>query len=70
MVYLDKDGKNTEGAAAMLAFVSKNKNKNPVKLNILRVNGDDFRAFLMAWADWLKKPRVMDALNNKSRTAA
>ncbi len=54
----------------MLAFVSKNKNKNPVKLNILRVNGDDFRAFLMAWADWLKKPRVMDALNNKSRTAA
>lgn len=70
VAYLDKDGKNTEGAAVMLAFVSMKDNKEPFRLNILRVHGDDFRVFLIAWADWLRKPRVMDALNNKSRTGA
>ena len=71
VTYLDENGRNTGGPAAMLAFAGmKMDNRKVVGLNVLRVREDDFRAFLAAWADWLERPGVADVLNSKSSVAA
>ncbi len=71
VAYLDKDGRNTHGQAAMFAFVgTKTRNSQIVGLNILRVHEDDFGAFLAAWTEWLAQTPVLDGLSNQSPVAA
>ena len=50
VTYLDEEGRNTHGQAAMFAFAgAKTRNREIVSLNILRVQEDGFCAFLAAW---------------------
>jgi hypothetical protein len=55
VAYLDKNGRSTEREAAMLAFISteRDKQKRVTGLNVLRIGQTDFHSFLMAWTDWL-----------------
>ena len=55
VAYLDKNGRSTERDAAMLAFISteRDKRRQVTGLNVLRVGQTDFCSFLMAWADWI-----------------
>ena len=71
ITYLDKEGQNTEGPAAMLAFAGTKMDRGKVVgLNVLRVSEDDFCAFLSAWTDWLDKSGVADALTHQNEMAA
>jgi hypothetical protein len=55
VAYLDKNGRSTERDAAMLAFISteRDSRRRVTGLNILRIGQAEFRSFLMAWTDWL-----------------
>jgi hypothetical protein len=67
VTYLDDDGRNTHGQAAMFAFAgARTRNRQIVGLNILRVHEEDFRVFLAAWAEWLTRTPVRNALNNRN----
>ena len=71
VTYLDKDGRNADGAAAMFAFTGARMEGNRIAgLDILRVHQDDFHLFLMAWAEWLDKSGIAEVLNQKSHLAA
>lgn len=60
IAYLDKNGMSAEGAAAMYAFVStqKNERRKVIGLNVLRVSQADFYSFLTAWTDWLTRSSI------------
>jgi len=68
VVYLDKDGMNSDGPAAMLAFVgTRMKDYKITAFNVLRVSEHDFCTFLKAWTEWIKKSSVVvNELNSKS----
>ena len=52
VAYLDQYGQNVEREAAMFAFIAK-KSRNSENFNVLRIQEDNFRTFLIAWAEWL-----------------
>lgn len=54
VAYLDKYGQNVEREAVMFAFIAKKSLKSE-NFNILRIHEDDFRTFLIAWAEWLSE---------------
>lgn len=60
VVYLDKDGRATEGPAAMYGFVSteRNRRREVIGLNVLRIRQADFCVFLTAWTDWLTSSSI------------
>jgi hypothetical protein len=64
ITYLNKNGRQTEGEAAMFAFVGL-KSANTRKLNVLRVSEISFCRFLGAWTAWLNKSGVAQLLNDK-----
>jgi hypothetical protein len=75
IAYLDANGRQTAGQAAMLAFAGTKEDwrkgkRSVVGLNILRVREDDFCAFLMDWADWLTNSPISEALNRRDPLAA
>ncbi|MEQ9152776.1 MAG: hypothetical protein RLO06_14965 [Parvibaculum sp.] len=72
VAYLDSNGRQTDHAAAMLAFAGArtDRNRRLIGLNILRVGEEEFYSFLMAWADWLGQARVRKALNQLDPLAA
>lgn len=71
IAYLDANGRSTDGQAAMLAFASAQTDRGRVvSLNLLRVHQSDFRAFVLAWADWLRASSVRHALNARDPLAA
>ncbi|HLG89128.1 MAG TPA: hypothetical protein VKZ79_18255 [Alphaproteobacteria bacterium] len=65
IAYLDADGRQTDRVSAMLAFAGTktDRNRRLIGLNILRIGEEEFSTFLMAWADWLARPRVRTVLN-------
>jgi hypothetical protein len=64
IAYLDKNGRQIEGEAAMFAFTSfKTEKGKPVGLNIIRVNEHTFCNFLSTWTVWLKKSGITHSLN-------
>ncbi|MGI8840140.1 MAG: hypothetical protein ACR2F8_05070 [Caulobacteraceae bacterium] len=70
VTYLDADGRHTEGEVAMLGFASaicfEPGGRNLKKVNLLRIHQDHFRIFLSAWAEWLKKARVVELLERRA----
>jgi hypothetical protein len=71
IAYLDDRGRSMEGQAAMLAFASaQTECRRVVSLNLLRVHQDDFRAFILAWADWLAASPVRHKLNARDPLVA
>ncbi len=73
VAYLDANGQQSGGEAAMLAFAGAKFAHRPRRLesfNILRIREDHFCDFLVAWADWLAQPRIRDAINNQDPLAA
>jgi len=69
VAYLDAEGRQTQGEAAMLAFAAAARSGRSA-LNILRVSEDDFLLFLQSWAQWLAKPRIRRILNQMDPLAA
>ncbi len=65
VAYLDEDGRNTDGQAAMFGFVGAIlENRKVTGLNVLRVCEEGFVAFLNDWANWLnQQASVLEALN-------
>jgi hypothetical protein len=56
IAYLDDRGRQTDGQAAMLAFVGGvMKGGRITGVNVLRIGERDYRQFLAAWASWLGK---------------
>ena len=56
IIYLDKNGRQSDLSADMLGFVSTKINWNTKKiaaLRVSRVNEADFLTFLRAWSDWI-----------------
>lgn len=71
ILYLDKNGRLNNHAAAMLGFVSARLDKGKVQaLNIARVSEADFEKFLLAWSDWVGKSGVGDAVSSSPALAA
>ena len=72
VAYLDPDGRQTGGDAAMLAFAGARMDRGGrlAGLNMLRISEDDFCSFLMAWADWLAQRPIRTALNRLDPLAA
>ena len=72
IAYLDAYGRQARGgSAAMLAFAGTvQENRRLVGLNTLRVSEDDFCSFLMAWADWLARTPIREALDSLDPLAA
>lgn len=71
VAYLDADGRASHGAAEMLGFAGAvMKGHRVVSLNVLRIQKDDFRSFLSAWATWLRDVGVADALSDRPPLAA
>ena len=73
VTYLDEFGRNSVDQAAMFAFVSAaTRNRQISHFNVLRVSENDFGAFLIAWADWLRQQSnfVLGALNDGAQIAA
>jgi hypothetical protein len=65
IAYLDAQGQQSPGPAAMFAFAGLKRGRPPA-VNILRISEENFFAFLMAWADWVTEKRVASALNDSS----
>lgn len=59
VAYLDRNGRQSEEATEMLAFVSLAQGR----LRILRARVDDFHQFLSLWVDWLLAAGVADEIN-------
>jgi hypothetical protein len=71
VAYLDANGRASSGAAEMLGFAGAvMKGHKVVGLNVLRVEKEDFRSFLSAWATWLREVGVSDALGDSPPLAA
>lgn len=71
VAYLNKDGKNSYGDAAFLAFVGTKKRNSRIEgLNILRISENDFVSFLRNWAKWIESSSVSNALAHDSAFAA
>jgi hypothetical protein len=67
IAYLDAQGRQTDGQAAMLAFVGAvMKGGRITGVNVLRVGERDYRQFLAAWASWLRQAGVTAALNQQA----
>jgi hypothetical protein len=62
--YLDRHGRNTDGEAAMLAFVGATTPGVIQGFDVLRVHQDDFYDFLLAWSDWLSGSGISGALGD------
>jgi len=77
IVYLDSQGRMSDRHAEMLALVSATKierekdGKQKIPgLHISRVSQTDFRRFLLAWADWIKKSGMAKELSENPLLAA
>ncbi len=71
VAYLDENGRNTRGRAAMFAFAAtQTRNRQIAGLNILRIHEDEFGAFLAAWTQWLARTPVPNVLSHQSAVAA
>lgn len=71
IAYLDKNGGNTEGPAAMLAFVATRRiNRVAVGLNAIRIPKRDFRDFLSSWASWVAGSHISELLSREPELAA
>jgi hypothetical protein len=67
IAYLDERGGQTDGQAAMLAFVGAvMKGGRITGVNVLRIGERDYRVFLAAWASWLRQVGVTAALNERA----
>jgi hypothetical protein len=67
IAYLDERGRQTDGQAAMLAFVGAvMKGGRITGVNVLRIGERDYRQFLAAWASWLRQAGVTAALNERA----
>ena len=67
IAYLDARGRQTDGQAAMLAFVGAvMKGGRITGANVLRIGEGDYREFLKAWASWLRLAGVTTALNERA----
>lgn len=67
IAYLDERGRQTDGQAAMLAFVGAvMKNRRITGVNVLRIGEPAYREFLSAWAAWLRQAGVTAALNKRA----
>ena len=67
IAYLDERGRQTDGQAAMLAFVGAvMKGGRITGVNVLRIGERDYREFLAAWAFWLQQAGVTAALNERA----
>lgn len=67
VAYLDDRGRQTDGQAAMLAFVGAvMKGGRITGVNVLRIGERDYRQFLAAWASWLRQAGVTAALNERA----
>jgi hypothetical protein len=62
VAYLNKNGRQTEGEAALFAFVAF-KTVDARRLNVLRVSEMSFCRFLGAWTAWLNESGVTELLN-------
>jgi hypothetical protein len=68
--YLDREGWNTAGEAAMLAFVGATTPGLIQGFDVLRVHQEDFYDFLLAWSDWLSGSGISRALADAPFLAA
>lgn len=67
IAYLDERGRQTDGQAAMLAFVGAvMKGGRITGVNVLRIGERDYRQFLAGWASWLRLAGVTAALNERA----
>lgn len=67
IAYLDARGRQTDGQAAMLAFVGAvMKGGRITGVNVLRIGEPEYREFLAAWASWLRHAGVTAALNERA----
>ena len=68
--YLDRHGRNSNGEAAMLAFVGASNFGVIKRFDVVRVRQQDFYNFLLAWSDWLDASGVTRALRDAPVLAA
>jgi hypothetical protein len=67
IAYLDERGRQTDGQAAMLAFVGAVMRGGRITgVNVLRIGEPDYREFLARWASWLREAGVTAALNERA----
>lgn len=67
IAYLDAQGRQTDGEAAMLAFAGAVMRANRITaFNVLRVGERDYRRFFSAWASWLRESGVSAALSDRA----
>lgn len=67
VAYLDENGRQTDGQAAMLAFVGAvMRGPRITGVNVLRIGEREYREFLAAWASWLRQAGVTAALNERA----
>lgn len=65
IIYLDKDGRQSDARADMLGFVSAKTNWKTKKiegLRVSRVSEADFLTFLHAWSDWIATAGLQEVL--------
>lgn len=73
IIYLDKDGRQSDSRADMLGFVSTKTNWKTKKIEALRVSRvseTDFLAFLRAWSDWIAKAGLQGVIAEGPAIAA
>ena len=71
ITYLDRDGRQSLGPAAMLGLISaKMKDGKIVGLHALRVSAADFEEFITAWSEWIEASGVAAALSDERDLAA
>jgi hypothetical protein len=68
--YLDRHGWNSDGEAAMLAFVGATTSGVIQGFDVLRVHQEHFYDFLLAWSDWLSGSGISRALADAPVLAA
>ena len=68
IAYLDERGQQTDGQAAMFAFVGARIDRGGriIGVNVLRIAEHDYRVFLAKWAAWLRESGVAGALNERA----
>lgn len=73
ILYLDKEGRQSDARADMLGFVSAKtdwKTKKIVGFRVSRASETDFLAFLRAWSDWIAKAGLQTLLSEGPPMAA
>jgi hypothetical protein len=58
IAYLDRNGRQMDVPAGMVAFAGAEGTKKNASLNILRVRQNDFRVFIAAWTQWLERAGI------------